>query len=269
MSRRSVSRYRSPARRRRRSAAPIALTDCSSPRRHRPASTATTPAPHDAGATPTTASRPSPSTGRVVYRGNPARRMVALTFDAGATPVTRPTSSTTLQREGVRATLRHHRPLGRAATATCCSPSPPTGTAHQPHLRPRLVHRRLDRRAAAHGRRARARAVADRDDGVPPHQRSTRPYFRPPYGDIDASVQARRRGGGLRHRSSCGRSTRSAGRARRPTRSSSAAWRRREPGAIYVMHVGSQSQDAAALPRVIEGLRAAGYEFGTIDEVLR
>ena len=42
-----------------------------------------------------------------------------------------------------------------------------------------------------------------------------------------------------------------------------------EPGAIYVMHVGSQSQDAAALPRVIEGLRAAGYEFGTIDEVLR
>jgi peptidoglycan/xylan/chitin deacetylase (PgdA/CDA1 family) len=35
------------------------------------------------------------------------------------------------------------------------------------------------------------------------------------------------------------------------------------------MHVGSQSQDAVALPRVIDGLRAQGYSFGTIADILR
>jgi peptidoglycan/xylan/chitin deacetylase (PgdA/CDA1 family) len=34
-----------------------------------------------------------------------------------------------------------------------------------------------------------------------------------------------------------------------------------EPGAIVVMHVGSQSDDGPALERIIDGLRAMGYEF--------
>jgi peptidoglycan/xylan/chitin deacetylase (PgdA/CDA1 family) len=34
-----------------------------------------------------------------------------------------------------------------------------------------------------------------------------------------------------------------------------------EPGAIVVMHVGSQSDDGPALDRIIDGLRAMGYEF--------
>ena len=33
------------------------------------------------------------------------------------------------------------------------------------------------------------------------------------------------------------------------------------PGAILIFHVGSQSQDAAALPAIIRGLRDDGYEF--------
>ena len=41
------------------------------------------------------------------------------------------------------------------------------------------------------------------------------------------------------------------------------------PGAIFVMHVGSESADGDALPRVIAGLRAAGYGFATIDELIR
>jgi peptidoglycan/xylan/chitin deacetylase (PgdA/CDA1 family) len=40
------------------------------------------------------------------------------------------------------------------------------------------------------------------------------------------------------------------------------------PGAIYVFHVGSASQDAAALPAVIEGLRAAGYEMVPLSQIL-
>lgn len=46
-----------------------------------------------------------------------------------------------------------------------------------------------------------------------------------------------------------------------------------EPGAIVLMHVGANPQDgttldADALPRVIEGLRAAGYGFVTLDALL-
>ena len=44
---------------------------------------------------------------------------------------------------------------------------------------------------------------------------------------------------------------------------------RAKPGAIYIMHVGSQSQDAAALRQVIDGLRAQGYSFGTVADILR
>ena len=33
------------------------------------------------------------------------------------------------------------------------------------------------------------------------------------------------------------------------------------PGAILIFHVGAQSQDAAALPSIIQGLREQGYEF--------
>ena len=38
------------------------------------------------------------------------------------------------------------------------------------------------------------------------------------------------------------------------------------PGAIVVMHVGSQSNDGFALPAIIDGLRAMGYEFTRISE---
>jgi peptidoglycan/xylan/chitin deacetylase (PgdA/CDA1 family) len=34
------------------------------------------------------------------------------------------------------------------------------------------------------------------------------------------------------------------------------------------MHVGSESADAAALPQIIQGLRAQGYQFGTVADVL-
>lgn len=39
-------------------------------------------------------------------------------------------------------------------------------------------------------------------------------------------------------------------------------------GAIYVMHVGGQSQDGPALAPLIEGLRAQGYDFATVSKVL-
>jgi peptidoglycan/xylan/chitin deacetylase (PgdA/CDA1 family) len=97
--------------------------------------------------------------------------------------------------------------------------------------------------------------------------RSTLPYFRPPFGDIDDGV--------LSDVGAAGYSTvvmwtvdtlgwNGATADAIVQRSLEMA----EPGAIYVMHVGSQSADAAALARVIEGLRAAGYDFVGIDEMV-
>lgn len=39
-------------------------------------------------------------------------------------------------------------------------------------------------------------------------------------------------------------------------------------GAIVLMHVGGASQDAAALERIITTLRARGYTFGTVAQVI-
>jgi peptidoglycan/xylan/chitin deacetylase (PgdA/CDA1 family) len=41
-----------------------------------------------------------------------------------------------------------------------------------------------------------------------------------------------------------------------------------KPGMIVLMHVGAESQDAFALDRVISSLKAAGYGFGTVAEVI-
>jgi peptidoglycan-N-acetylglucosamine deacetylase len=40
------------------------------------------------------------------------------------------------------------------------------------------------------------------------------------------------------------------------------------PGAIYIFHVGIQSTDYSGLGRIIDGLRAAGYELTTMPDVL-
>ena len=40
------------------------------------------------------------------------------------------------------------------------------------------------------------------------------------------------------------------------------------PGAILLFHVGAASQDAAALPAILAGLRQRGYEFGTVADVI-
>ena len=40
------------------------------------------------------------------------------------------------------------------------------------------------------------------------------------------------------------------------------------PGGIVLMHVGAQSQDAAALPEMIRLLREQGYAFATVEELV-
>ena len=97
--------------------------------------------------------------------------------------------------------------------------------------------------------------------------RSTRPYWRPPYGDIDERARSDAAAAGYtitvmwdvdtlgwNHASADAIVERSLAKA--------------APNAIYVMHAGSASQDAAALPRIIEGLRARGYTFAVVEDIL-
>jgi len=97
---------------------------------------------------------------------------------------------------------------------------------------------------------------------------SPSPYFRPPYGDLDASVLCDIATAGYGYAVMWNADTNG---YRRATADQilQTSLSEAKPGAIYVMHVASNSADAAALPRLIDALRANGYSFGTVDEVLR
>ena len=229
---------------------------------------APSPVPSESPAPSSPAATPAPvALAEVAYRGNPDRRMVALTFDAGSDAGFTGDILATLRREGVRASFsvtglwaEQNRDLLLAIAADghllvnhsydhASFPGLSTGT---PALTP--AERALE---------------LSRTETTVYHlaQRTTRPYFRPPYGDVDPGVQRDVAAAGYgvilmwtvdslgwNHASVAAIIDRCV--------------RLAEPGAIYVMHVGSESQDAAALPGVITGLRAAGYAFGTVDDVL-
>lgn len=88
--------------------------------------------------------------------------------------------------------------------------------------------------------------------------KSTRPYFRPPYGDLD--------GGALKDVSDAGYdytmmwTIDSFGWMRIPAAAIvERCLSRAEPGAIILMHVGIESEDGPALKALIAGLRERGY----------
>ena len=94
---------------------------------------------------------------------------------------------------------------------------------------------------------------------------TTLPYFRPPYGDYDQSVNADVGARGYRYNvmwtvDSQGWNGLSADAIVARCLAQAAN------GGIYIFHVGSASQDAAALQRVIDGLRAAGYSFVPLQD---
>lgn len=96
---------------------------------------------------------------------------------------------------------------------------------------------------------------------------TTKPYFRPPFGDYDESVKEDVGALGYTY------NVMWAVDSRGWTGLAAAQIAQRcidlaEPGAIYVFHVGSASEDGPALQSIIEGLRAEGYEMTDISGVL-
>jgi peptidoglycan/xylan/chitin deacetylase (PgdA/CDA1 family) len=96
---------------------------------------------------------------------------------------------------------------------------------------------------------------------------STLPYFRPPYGDYDASVNEDVGARGYQYNIMW--TVDSRGWLGIPASDIvDRCLSMSEPGAIYVFHVGSASQDGPALQSVIDGLRAAGYTIVSLRDVL-
>lgn len=92
---------------------------------------------------------------------------------------------------------------------------------------------------------------------------TTRPYWRPPYGDHDTGVLDDV--GAIGYSYTVMWTFDSLGWKGLPAdQIVDRVLDKAEPGAIVVMHAGSQSQDGPALGRVIDGLRAAGYTFTTV-----
>lgn len=96
---------------------------------------------------------------------------------------------------------------------------------------------------------------------------SAHPYFRPPFGDLDPGVLADvgAAGYGLTVMwtvDSMGWRGWDAARITQRCLEGAA------PGAIYIFHVGAASSDADALPAVIDGLRARGFEIASLADVI-
>lgn len=96
---------------------------------------------------------------------------------------------------------------------------------------------------------------------------TTKPYFRPPYGDYDDSVNADVGARGYGYNVMWAVDSR--GWTGIPAAEVTARCiQLAEPGAIYVFHVGSASQDGPALQPLIDGLQAQGYEITDLPGVL-
>jgi peptidoglycan/xylan/chitin deacetylase (PgdA/CDA1 family) len=92
---------------------------------------------------------------------------------------------------------------------------------------------------------------------------ATIPYWRPPFGDQDSGVLAD--AGALGYSATVMWTIDTLGwKGLSVDAILDRVFTQVRPGAIILMHVGSQSQDGPALARMIDGLRARGYRFTTV-----
>jgi peptidoglycan/xylan/chitin deacetylase (PgdA/CDA1 family) len=97
--------------------------------------------------------------------------------------------------------------------------------------------------------------------------KSTKPFFRPPYGDYNDAALAATYSAGYLYNMMW--TVDSAGWRRiTPAEIVARCLRLAEPGAIILMHVGIDSRDGPALPAVLAGLRERGYSFVGLTDLL-
>lgn len=198
------------------------------------------------------------------WRGPRDRRRVALTFDDGPDPMWTPRVLELLDRAAVRATFFV---IGRRASE---APEIVAAIAARGHEvgNHTWSHRNLwftgPRETEAEI--ARCHELLGTLAGRPPR------WFRPPWGMVNAAVFPAL----LRHRERCVFwSIQPEGlRPRSGDAQADYVLRHVRPGAIVDLHdaegvAGAPARLVDALPAIIEGLRAGGYAFATVSELLR
>jgi peptidoglycan/xylan/chitin deacetylase (PgdA/CDA1 family) len=210
---------------------------------------------------------PFTGTAQVVRKGNTSRNTVAFSFDAGSDVGYAAQILDTLSANGLLASfgmtgkwaeqnpdlLRRIVDEGHEVINHTYSHASFTGgSTDKPPLTQAERWDELDRTEAA----------VQQIDGA-----TTKPYFRPPYGDFDDSVNVDVGARGYAYNIMW--TVDSRGWTGIPAADiTQRCLETAEPGAIYVFHVGSASQDGPALQGIIDGLRADGYDIGSVSDVL-
>ena len=208
-----------------------------------------------------------PAPAQIISQGSGRYQVVALTFDAGADRGYADQILGTLERNRVRATFgmtgrwaEENRDLLRRMWRD----------------RDQLINHTYDHRSFT-GRSTGVvpLTAAQRTWEISQTERiirsatghSPKPYFRPPYGDYDAATLSLLAKLGYRYMIMW--TVDSLGWAHAPVGAIlGRCMAGLRPGAIILMHVGSQSLDAMALQSFIQGARSRGYRFVTVAELM-
>jgi peptidoglycan/xylan/chitin deacetylase (PgdA/CDA1 family) len=207
----------------------------------------------------------TPATG--IARGNTSRKMVALTFDCGSDLGYTEDILVILEEYGIKASF------SLAGDWTQAYPGYAAWIAADGHqlLNHTLKHPSYTGLSTGSGPISPASRLAQLEANETILRsitgKGSKPYWRPPYGDIDAGVLRDVGAGGWSKTimwtvDSMGWDGYTADQI---------YWRvinNSGNGAIIMMHVGSASRDAAALERIIQTLRGRGYAFGTVAQVI-
>jgi peptidoglycan-N-acetylglucosamine deacetylase len=252
-----------------------ALTSCgASPPASAPATTDTTTSTGTVATSMTVAATtstvaPSPTTptptgpAAIVRHGDEHRRWIALTFDAGSDAGNTTAILDLLAARHVHATFSLTGAWARA------NPQLARRIARDGHVIVNHTDTHRSFTGASTGAPAltsaeRASQLARADASIMAITGvSTKPWFRPPYGDIDAStpVDAARSG----YRSVLLWTVDSLGwKGLAPASVVARCLDGATPGGILLLHVGSASTDAAALPGILDGLQARGFALVTV-----
>ncbi|MDP9353786.1 MAG: polysaccharide deacetylase family protein [Chloroflexota bacterium] len=225
-----------------------------------------------AGSSPTPRLVPSASpnltASQVLEYGPSDRREVALTFDAGADRGYGAEILDLLAEEGVKASF------GMTGLYAEANPDLVRRMVEEGHMlfnhtwsHPSFTGRSSDTAPLTRAERLEElRTTEDLVRELTGYE--LRPYFRPPYGDFDASVLADLADAGYGvtvHWSCDSRDSLGATADEILTRCVEGA----RSGRIILLHLGGQSAAYEALPRMIASLRAQGFAFVTVEEMLR
>jgi peptidoglycan-N-acetylglucosamine deacetylase len=204
---------------------------------------------------------------QLVYQGKASVRDVAFTFDAGADRGYAPLILRTLERNRVHATF--------GLTGLWAKVNPDL-VRRMVRDHDALINHTYDHRSfTGFSTRLAPLTVSQRTWEITQTERvvwriahkSTKPFFRPPFGDYDpATLRLARQ---LGYRYAVMWTVDSLGWEHLPAASIlSRCLARAKPGTIYLMHVGIQSQDGLALQSLIRQLKRRGYHLVTIPHLI-